>query len=154
MSENNSSFLKYLADNLPEEQRWMIFDKIKIQTRFEIYSDLIRYEQNVLSQMRKKHGADSEVFRFFDRIKNTIIQAAEQQYIIEQQKDEVNFMKQEREFYMAQNLKMQRKLERYETIEEMTVEGVLQHHVDQIQKMLKDRQINDKTKAATLDGKP
>jgi hypothetical protein len=147
-----NSFLLYLADMLPEDKRWLIFDKITIQTRHQIYSDLLRFEESILKAMRTKYGEASEQFIYFLRIKNTIIQAAEQQYIIENQKEEILQLREINKMMFEQNAKQAVRLNRYETIEEMTIEQTLEAYVKKTQQILKDRQITDKKEAATNGG--
>lgn len=145
----STSFLAFLAENLPEQQQWMLHQRIAMQPRLQIFKDLIEFEQSILSAMLKKYGEASAQYQFFNRIKNTIIQAGEQQTLIEQLQAANQSLRQLNEHLAAENARLYTALNRYETIEEMSLSGVLQQHIDHVQKIIKESKTEQTKQAAT-----
>lgn len=134
-----NSFLTHLAEMLPEDKQWLLFDKITMQTRAQLYSDLLDFESSFLTPVLKKYGDQSQQYKFLSRVKNIIIQAAEQQYIIEQQRERINGITALNEMLYSENTKLQAELSKYQTIEEMSVAGVLEAYVRSVQETLQQR---------------
>lgn len=146
------SFVQHLAETLPSEKQWIIHQRIAMQTRAQLYEQLLEFEQSFLKPVLKKYGAESPQYKFLNAVKDTIIQAAEQQYVIENQRERIVVLEQLNEYLNKENCQLATALNRYETIEEMSVAGTLQTYIDIVQKQIKERQLNDKKSAATNHG--
>jgi hypothetical protein len=142
-----NSFLLYLAENLPEDKKWMLHQRIAMQPRAQIFKDLVEFEQAILKAVLNKHGEASAQYQFFNRIKNTIIQAGEQQFLIEQLQASNQSLHQLNEYLFKENARLYTALNRYETVEEMSLAGTVQTHIDRVQKLINETKLSETKKA-------
>lgn len=146
------SFLQYMAEQLPEDKRWLLHDKIVMETRLKLYSNLLEFEASFLKPVLKKYGANSTQYTFLSSVKNNIIQAAEQQYIIEKQREHITAITQLNNMLLSENSRLQANLNKYETIEEMSIAGTLNAYVRSVQENLKERELKNKREAVITNG--
>jgi hypothetical protein len=154
LSDANMSFYKYLAEQFIKDGNLPLFDQLQFFSEHDLYVLLTEVEKNLIDQRKAKlhkDGADASkdvTLKLFTRIRNCIFQCAEQTYIVEQLKAQntfdVNFIK----FTLEENDRMRKRLELYETTEQMISAGTLEVMVKQVREKMQQH-YNHKKQQAT-----
>lgn len=144
----NHDFIKSITEALSDESKWVLFDDLQYQPEAKLYQFIRQWEHDVmrsrltkLKEQGKDHTTDA-TWQFFSGIKNALFQAAEAHYIIDRLRTDLQSMKQLNEYLLQENAKLTNRLTTYESIEQLTTNGILEIAINRVREKMKSEYQN------------
>lgn len=137
-----ANFLHKLLNELPEESRWVVMENFAYLPQQKIYELLLQLEQDILRKVVAKKGTDSEEYKFFKAITNVLYQAGEAASLIEGLNNELQGFKEYNEYLHKRNAELEVKITRWQTIEDLQREGLLEIYIKRVQEILEKERKN------------